>query len=167
MLTASSSSEGGSSVSIWLSSNFESKKWPDLLPIRSFNKEGSPVRWRNTTVRWSSERDTRYFFLRAEHESTISSDSFFRASLIALNHPFLSWSFNGMPLFILDLFSRGWKLSPSRNMHPRSAARAEPIVLFPHPDTPMTTIMGSCKDMKTKRDSRWNNPRNLKNWIRT
>ena len=154
MITASSSSEGGSSVSIWLSSNFESKKCTDLLSIRSFSNERFPTRWRYKTGRFNSEIKFRYFCLRAEHETTTSLDSFSKAPRMVENHPFLSWSFKGMPSPILTLFSRGWKSSPSRNGHPRRSARAEPIVLFPHPETPMTTITGFGKAMWTGMYSR-------------
>ena len=165
MITASSSSEGDSSVSIWLSSNFESKKCPDLLSIRSFSNERFPTRWRYKTGRFNSEIKFRYFCLRAEHEITTRLDFFSNAFLIAVNHPFLSLSLRAMPSPILTLFSRGWKSSPSRNGQLRRSARAEPIVLFPHPETPMTTITGSGKYIETGLNSRSYNPWSLSIWL--
>ena len=61
-------------------------------------------------------------------------------SPISSSHGSRSVSSSGKPAAIFALLSAVWTSSPSMKVAPIFSARADPIVDFPEPETPMTTM---------------------------
>src|SRR3954469_16673055 len=61
------------------------------------------------------------------------------AAAIARSQGQRSSSVNGIPACILAMFSGGWNASPSSRVQPTRFANSLAIVVFPLPDTPITT----------------------------
>jgi hypothetical protein len=57
------------------------------------------------------------------------------------SHGQRSSSSSGWPAAIFSTLARGWKSSPSANSQSSRSARRSATVVFPEPDTPMTTTV--------------------------
>src|SRR5205814_4470429 len=86
-----------------------------------------------------------YDRLSPEQDTTAGSWAARRASIqspSAASHGHRSSSVNGCPAAILARFAAGWKSSASAYVQPRAPAIIAPTVVFPLPDTPVTTTIG-------------------------
>ena len=79
-----------------------------------------------------------------------------RCNAMLCSHGSRSASVRATPLVIVSMFAGGWSRSPSRNENPSRSASPRAIVLFPVPETPITTtVAGSCGSSGSRWCVRW------------
>jgi len=99
------------------------------VPLSQTNERG-PTAWERIT--------SLYLFFKAEQPNTQGPRATeFSERLLSQGRR--SSSVKGVPLCIFLMFDSGWKWSPSRNSRPSLEASSCPTVVFPHPETPITT----------------------------